>query len=269
MSKRGKILRDPATGPGLLMVEGQQYSFSLLGTWRSEAPPRPGLSVDVEFDTQGKIISIIAVPESQVAKEQAEIALVAAKEKGAALASTMVAKFGLPSLIAGGLLIIGWFLLTYVSVEMPFMGKLEFTFWQVLGYLNSGNSLEGMERHGGPGAGFYGFIAIVALAGPFVHRFWKDKRAVLGGLLPLVFMIFIAIMLRGALHNAMGASVDGPLGDMQKQAQDEMMKAVSYGLGMYVSGVVSLYFAAVAAKQYLLTRAIDTEAPAKSNRAVA
>jgi hypothetical protein len=26
MAKRGKILRDPGAGPGLLMVEGQQYS---------------------------------------------------------------------------------------------------------------------------------------------------------------------------------------------------------------------------------------------------
>ena len=46
MAKRGKILRDANAGPGLLMVEGQQYPFSLEGVWKSEVPPRPGLPVE-------------------------------------------------------------------------------------------------------------------------------------------------------------------------------------------------------------------------------
>ena len=38
MSKRGMALRDPYAGPGLLIVEGQQYPFVLEGVWGSEAP---------------------------------------------------------------------------------------------------------------------------------------------------------------------------------------------------------------------------------------
>ena len=49
MRKRGKILRDTSTGPGLLMAEGQQYSFPLEGVWQSETPPRPGLVVDLDL----------------------------------------------------------------------------------------------------------------------------------------------------------------------------------------------------------------------------
>src|SRR5436305_1351297 len=82
------------------------------------------------------IRGITAVPDSQLAKEQAEVALTAAKEKGAAIASNMVAKFGLPTLIAEALLIVSWFFLTAVSVQISFAGKLDFTFWQVLGFLN-------------------------------------------------------------------------------------------------------------------------------------
>src|SRR5438477_327433 len=67
MSKRGKVLRDPHAGPGLLMVEGQQYQFLLEGVWKSDVPPTPGLVVDLEFDSQGKISGITAVPESQIA----------------------------------------------------------------------------------------------------------------------------------------------------------------------------------------------------------
>src|SRR5882672_724369 len=112
MKKRGKVLRDPSAGPGLLMVEGIQYPFVLEGVWRSEAPPRIGLAVDVEFDTEGKITNIAAVPDSQIAKEQAEVALAAAKQKGGAIVASLVARFGLPNLIAIGLLIIGWFFLS-------------------------------------------------------------------------------------------------------------------------------------------------------------
>src|SRR6266700_5569298 len=81
MAKRGKVLRDPLAGPGLLMVEGQQYPFVLDGIWRSAVPASAGLAVDVDFDSQGSIRGITAVPDSQLAKEQAEVALTAAKEK--------------------------------------------------------------------------------------------------------------------------------------------------------------------------------------------
>ena len=96
MAKRGKVLRDPHAGPGLLIVEGRQYPFIMEGVWGSEVPPKPGLAVEVEFDSLDKIIGITALPESQIAKEQAEIALAAAKKRGAALAASLAAKFGLP-----------------------------------------------------------------------------------------------------------------------------------------------------------------------------
>jgi hypothetical protein len=69
--KRGKILRDPRAGPGLLMIEGRQYSFSMESVWKSEVPPKPGLAVDVKFDRAGQILAITGVSESQLANEQA------------------------------------------------------------------------------------------------------------------------------------------------------------------------------------------------------
>src|ERR1700741_287982 len=69
--KRGKILRDPRTGPGLLMIDGQQYSFSMEGVWKSEVPPKPGLPVDVKLDRAGQILAIAGVSEPQLANEQA------------------------------------------------------------------------------------------------------------------------------------------------------------------------------------------------------
>lgn len=271
MTKRGKVLRDPHAGPGLLMVEGQQYSFSLEGLWRSEVPPKPGLVVAVDFDGQGVITGITAVPESQIAKEQAEAAMLAAKQKGAALAGSLVAKFGIPSLAGAGLLILGWFFLSAASIKTPF-GGMDFTFWQVLGFLNSSNPLEGLMRAGGGGSsstGLYGFLAIIAIAGPFLRYFWKDKRASLAGLLPLLFMIAVGLMIRSSINSIGGSDTGNRLGDMVTQMREEAMKAISMGLGVYLSLIVSAYFAAIGAREYLAGRSDDHQQAAHSYKAAA
>jgi len=269
MTKRGKILRDASAGPGLLSVDGQHYQLSLEGVWRSEAPPAAGMAVEVDFAAAASIVGISQVSDAQVAKEQAEAVVKAARQKGGVLASAAIAKFGLPLLIATGLMIIGWLFLSAVSVQSLF-GKLSLTFWQVLGFLNADSPWESvMSGRGGPSAGFYGFLAIVSLAGPFLRYFWKDARAALAGVLPLIFMLFVGIMVRSSMHSAMGGNLDGPLGDVQRQAQQEMMSAISLGFGTYLSLLVSLYFAAVAAKHFLLARALNTEVHERSNQAAA
>jgi hypothetical protein len=259
MPKRGKILRDPHAGPGLLIVEGQQHQFFLEGVWKSDVPPKPGLAVEVEFDGQGTLNAITAVPESQLAKEQAEIALAAAKKRGAALASSMVNKFGMPQLVAAGVLIFSWSFLTTVSAHLPFIGELEFTFWQVLGYLNSGNLPQALERHGSPATGIYGFLAVAVIAGPFLHHFWKDKRAALGGLVPLIFMLVVGILVRSSIHKAFGGPANGPYANVQEQAQEELVKAISLGLGAYLSLLASSYFAVIGARQFLAAKGSEAE----------
>ncbi len=267
MTGRGKVLRDPHAGPGLLMMEGRQYQFQLEGVWKSDVPPKPGLVVDVEVDSVGHVTEIVAVPESQLSKEQAEIALAAFKNKGAALASGLVARFGLAQLVAAALLILSWSLLTAVSVQLPFLGKLEISFWQVLGYLNSGNPMQVLDRHSNPSSGFYGLLAVVALAGPFIQYFWKNRRAMLCGLLPLAFMALVAVMVRSNIQSSF--AVDGPYANMQRQAQDEAMNAVSLGFGSYLSILVSLYFAALSTRQFLAAKGNETKQLEKPQKAAA
>ena len=59
--KRGKILRVPGAGPGLLIVEGQQFPFSLTDLWKSDLPPQVGMVVEAEFNRQGQLIAIRAI----------------------------------------------------------------------------------------------------------------------------------------------------------------------------------------------------------------
>lgn len=99
MKKRGKILRDPGTGPGLLMIEGRQYWFCREGVWRSKVPPKSGLAVDVKFDRAGEILAITAVSESQLADLQAKRCLSAAREAGAKILRKIAAKCGMPGML--------------------------------------------------------------------------------------------------------------------------------------------------------------------------
>ncbi len=100
MKKRGKVLRDPRTaGPGLLMIEGRQYWFCLEGVWKSEIPPKPGLTVDVTLDHAGRILSITAVCDSQLAEEKAERSVDATKMAGVKILRRIAAKCGMPNLL--------------------------------------------------------------------------------------------------------------------------------------------------------------------------
>jgi hypothetical protein len=260
MKKRGRVLRDTSAGPGLIVVDGQQYPFQLESIWRSEVPPRAGLVADVAFNKDGSIAFIIAVAESQLAKEQTEQAMAMAREKGGALVSSVVAKFGMPTLIATGLLIIGWFFLTTISYNGGFVGKMDFTFWHILSFINASNAMEALSTMTGSGStGFYGFLAILALAGPFLAYFWKDKRAQLGGTLPLLFMLLVALLVRHSISSAIGAGASGTPSPMETQMMDmarkEMMKAISIGMGAWISLLAAIYLGFNSVKNFLVAKA--------------
>jgi len=253
MTKRGKILRDTSAGNGLIVVDGQQYPFMLEGTWRSEVPPAVGMTVDAEINEAGQIVSLLVVQESQLTKEQAQAALLAAKGKGAEIFSGVVARVGAVNLVALLLLIIGWIFLSAVSIQSP-VGNISFTFWQLLGFINAKNALDLMQAGtGSASTGIYGLLAFVCLVGPFVRYFWKDKLAVLGGVLPLLFMLIVGLIAHSSLNSAMGVSAPGvdPNDPMVKEMTQQVKQAISIGVGIYLSAIVCLYFAARAVKDFM------------------
>lgn len=259
MTKRGKILRDTNAGPGLLAVDGRQYSFDLQGTWKSDDAPKVGMVVDVTFDAQDAVASIRAVPENQLAREQAMQSL----GKGRLILDQIKAKFGLSTLIAFAVLLLGWFFLSSLEIARETVG-IQITFWQLLGFLGSSNAISSLNPYAlaHENAGVYGLLAIMSLAGPFVFYFWKDRRAALGGLLPLVSMLIAAALLARGLHQAahqMGELLgvgDSPAGrTMMNEASAEFMKQFQFGVGAYVSMAASCYFAFVGVKRFLVARA--------------
>jgi hypothetical protein len=258
MTRRGTILRDTNAGPGLLVVDGSQHPFLLEGAWRGTVPPKVGMVVDVTFGPAGDVATVAPVDDSQLAREQAEQAMAAIKEKGGAVAGAMVARFGGRDLVALGALLLGWFVLKVGSFEGGLLGNLSFTFWQVLGFINSGaESIGRRAMGGGTGTGLLGIVAIIALAGPFVHHFWKDRRAHLCSLLPLLLMLFALWKVYGGMGSSVGdtASMFGEEGrQMAEEMRREMRNAVSLGVGFYVAFAASIYFALTGGKRFLASR---------------
>ncbi|KAA6465215.1 hypothetical protein DYQ86_04525 [Acidobacteria bacterium AB60] len=249
MNKRGRVLRDPSpSGPGLVIVEGQQFSFSLDGAWRSLTLPKPGLDVEVELSPDGTVSSLVAIPETQLAREQAERTLNAARESASALAASAVAKFGVSTLAATGALVLGWFFLNALTYDAGLMGKLDFTFWRVLEFLNSSNGLgDALSMRDWGGAGVYGLLAWLALAGPYAGALWADKRAALGGVLPLAFLGLVAAMARARLVSDVG----GVPAEVMDAAQVEIQRGVSVGAGAYLSLLAAAYLAFNGVKRFL------------------
>jgi len=245
MAKRGRVLREPFAGPGLVMVEGRQYPLAE-DLWRSEVRARPGLAVNVDFDRSGNLRSITAIPESQMNGEQESVppgglAIGTLAQEDANLGIALLIQFSVAML-----LLVSWCSLTALSIHLPFSGTVEITFWQVLGYLNAGGLRQISEMTATPDAGAMGFAAILALAGPLIHFFSADRRAALGGVLPLGFISWIAYLVNSSLRGiASEQATPFPRGTFS---------GVSIGFGTYVFVSLAIYMAVLSAKQFMAAR---------------
>jgi hypothetical protein len=240
MTKRGRIVRDPTAGAGLVMVQGRQHTFGFDGVWKSDTLPRPGVVVDVEFDAAGRVSTMAAVPEARLAKEQADAAIALATAKG----DVALARLGVPQLAALGLLALGWFWLAAIDVDRAVLGPSQLTFWQALGALAAGQPLGALGASSAPSAGVYGVAALACLAAPLSICVWNDRRAYLAALLPLAFMLAVAV----------------PLVDLARPTSGVAAAAVSLGPGAGVSILAGLYLALAGIKRFLIAAAADAPA---------
>lgn len=98
MKKRGKVLRDPAQGLGLLIIEGQQYWFRPEVVSNSELAAKPGLVVDVTLDLAGQIL---AITECRLAEDTGTYPVDAAKRAGVKFLRKIAAKCGMTNISRG------------------------------------------------------------------------------------------------------------------------------------------------------------------------
>lgn len=266
MKKRGKILRDTSAGAGLLMIEGKQVPFTLEGMWQSEHVPRSGMTVEAQFDDSNTIVGLLPVPDTQLAREQSEAALSAARAKGGELANGIVARVGMTKLVGLALLAAAWFALNTVAVNVGPGYRTGLSFWKLLGVLNSPTGVLAGLNGAVDNAGVYGLFTVLALLAPAAPQFWRDRRAHLCALMPLLWMLLVAFLFyqsigdvvsasRGAAASFGGAQAAEMVASMQQSLMHEAMRAVSLGMGFYLAVAVSIYFAVTGAIHYLAARA--------------
>jgi hypothetical protein len=248
MAKRGKVLRDPHLGPGLLMVDGKQYLF-LEEIWRSDIPAKPGLVVNVDFDSEGNLNAITTVPHAELDQERVE------KLRGDR--NEMFDNWKKSSAIlvratAAGSLLACWFFLTAISIHLPLLGNLDLTFWQVLGYLNRGNSLPLLEVQGNPDPGIFGFFAILVVVGPLLPCFWKDRRLLLAGFLPLAFMLLIAYRTGVGIDGVFASEMSGVSRSLF--SGHSAFSMLSLGFGTYLSASLAVYLSVLSTKKFMTLR---------------
>ncbi len=271
---RGRVLRDTAGGDGLLSIEGTQYPFRLEGMWRSDLAPKANMPVDVEFDDGGAIAAIRAVDSAAAAREQAaKVAAqagVAAKQAGEA-AKQAAAEFrakGLPvvtayaqlvgvkTLVTMALLLVGWFFLATVSVDL--MGdKMSATFYDVMRVLNNPqNGLATIARQSRAGAGFYGFLTIIVLLAPLLPHLLKTRRSWLAYCAPATWMLLAVLIGAWKVNSSISAAqrqfggFGNELGGMAREFMKEALNAISMGLGFYLSVAAAGYLVYVGLKRY-------------------
>ncbi|HEX6802358.1 MAG TPA: hypothetical protein VF133_01640 [Terriglobales bacterium] len=269
MKARGKVLREPNAGPGLVMIDGQQFRFWLDGIWRSETLPTRGLAVEVELDQSLQVTGMTPIPEPQVARDQVEAVLSQPKHHRTEIAHGMVHKIGPSAILAAGLLLIGWFFLGTLSIPIPLAGTVNLTFWQLLGLVNTPRGLEAAAGNENLNAGMYAVFAAIALTGPFFHHFWNDKRAFLGGAAPLVFMLVIWFAAGSTIHDFFLPGGAGPYAEIAQEAGSEAMKNVSFSFGGYLSAMVGAYFAWTGLRHFFSAQTVGKQSPESSRPAAA
>ena len=262
MKQRGKILRDASNGNGLISSDGKQFEFYLEKNWRSDVTPKVGMVVDFDLSEIGEIQSAFAVNESQLAKEQADIAMKAAKEKGQALFKEASARLGVPVLVAWAAFVISWFYLSTITISATPANSVGITFWNLLGLVNNPNSMAYVASGISGDKGIYALLAIAALAGPAISQFWKNSLSHLGNCLPLALMLIVSVMIYMALRDsavqaqqAAAAFGGKAASDMINSMVTESMKAFHIGAGGVIAVVASAYLAFVGLKQYLVAKA--------------
>jgi len=242
MRKRGRILRDTSLGPGLLTVEGTQYTFLLEGMWRSEVPPRTGMSVDVIFDPAGAPEMVYAVSEGQMVKEHSQRALSGVLQQGELVSGNLKSRFGAMTIVAEALMLLCFFFLPNMEMGNAWAQR-KVNGWDAIG-LDPNTMLT--NDHG-----FLSLLAVLCLFAPLAVPFVKQPWSRWLNAAPFAFAVLAVASIATAVHN-IGQQAAGSIGGLLGgEAAREMSRQMS--------GMFSISFGAygvLLCSIFLLTRAL-------------
>lgn len=236
--RRGRILRDTNVGPGILVVDGMQHTFTLERLWRSDIPPRVGMTIDAFFDTEGILESVRAVSDAQVAKEQAQKALSGALRHGEAVGGAVRARFGATTIALEVLLLISFFALPAVAVNAG-LGQQQWTCWEAIGM-----NIRQMATND---RGLLSLLAVVCLFAPVAVPFMQQTWARWLNAAPLVFCVIatagMTLEIQRFFSEMTGAM--GGLGGREaaNEAAQQFSHLLSIRMGVYLVIVFAIALA--------------------------
>jgi hypothetical protein len=247
---RGTIIKVPDATPGLLLLNGRQYAFTLEGVWRSAVAPALNQSVTVELDPNGALLSITVVDQAQIAKEKLAEFSGVAQERGKVVAGqiqtgigALAARMGAVTLSIAVLIWIVWFLIPAAGVGGGGEDVASYTFWKLIG-TNFADQISMVD--GGHARGWLRFIGFAAIVAPFLAPFIRANWSRFLNAAPL------AVVLLGwlVIHQNMA----GTFGQMGAD------NPFSYRWGFYLLLAACLALAANALKKGSVYAARDSMA---------
>jgi hypothetical protein len=236
---RGTLIKVPDATPGLLLLNGRQYSFTLERLWRSAVAPATNQSVTVELDGAGALLSITVVDQQQVAKEKlAELSGVA-QERGKvllgqiqSLLSALAARMGAVTLSVAVLIWITWFLIPAAGIGGGGEDVTSYTFFTLIG---TNFADQGSVMDGGHARGWLRIMGLCAIVAPFLAPFIRETWSRYLNAAPLAVVVLGWMV----LHENMASS----LGEMGRD------NPFSYKWGFYLLLAACLVLAANALKK--------------------
>ena len=262
---RGRILRDTNNGIGLLSVGDRQVPFSLEANWRGNIAPAIQMHVDIALDDTGNVVSVMPISDKDIAQEKLKVlstGLTSKIQEHIPLMKSYASAIGTPILVAISLLFISWIWLSLISVRVSASVSQSVTMFDALGFINMGGNLESFGQRSSGSSGLYGLVCVLAMLAPLVPTFVKHRYSNLCYFAPLIFSLIFSVVaflkLRSyanAARESMGAfGNSAQMNNMMNAMMDQIMAAVSIGMGAYLSIALALYLAGHGAIKLLANR---------------
>jgi hypothetical protein len=226
---RGRILQyNGSDGSGVISAEGRQYPFSI-AAWKSEAAPAVGKTVELTLAGE-QVQSVTLVGDDVLLREKASeltgklggLVGEIAKGGGTGAGGSLVTRYGTPVLVAYLVFLLST--LAFNAISMQMLG------------MKQGVSLFDLGKAfaaSGGGAGGVKLLLLLAYASVAAPLVWRDKRAWLALLLPLVAVLWGWLSIRRAMSGA------GPMSEL-----------FSYGLGFYLACLAAIVLAIGGLQRY-------------------
>lgn len=274
---RGRILRDTQHGNGLVSCGGQQYEFEIQKHWRSDKVPALNMIVDVELSEAKELLSLQVVDEKALAKEQAEKLASELKNSTFTMWNKASNALGVEVIVSSLLIWFSWVFLSTLSIQVSSHHVINVSFWNLLALCNNSHgfgmaaveNISNLRYLSSAESGLYGWIACMALLSPVVGVFWKDARAYLLYVLPLVLMAYVAISLYWNIHSGIESATESMnqmesyfssrnshyAENMMAKITKEFLSAVHLGVGLYIGMLASIVLAFTGLRKFLIAKA--------------